>query len=112
MEPRYGYGDYPGSRRVNSVRESLAAARSEKAFSVSDKALSASLFGVQRVDVDDRDLTIGCIDGQTTDNTPHIVRLQRGLHGELNAIRKQKCFLCSPFYGRACRWAMLGEIKT
>ena len=34
------------------------------------------------------------------------------VHGELNAIRKQKCFLCSPFYGRACRWAMLGEIKT
>ena len=32
--------------------------------------------------------------------------------GELNAIRKQKCFLCSPFYGRACRWAMLGEIIT
>ena len=31
--------------------------------------------------------------------------------GELNAIRKQKCFLCSPFYGRACRWAMPGEIK-
>jgi len=23
--------------------------------------------------------------------------------GELNAIRKHKCFLCSPFYGRACR---------
>ena len=32
--------------------------------------------------------------------------------GELNAIRKQKCFLCSPFYGTACRWHMLGEIKT
>ena len=32
--------------------------------------------------------------------------------GELNAIRKQRCFLCSPFYGRACRWHMLGEIKT
>ncbi|KAJ1494120.1 hypothetical protein T484DRAFT_1927976 [Baffinella frigidus] len=31
--------------------------------------------------------------------------------GELNAIRKQKkCFLCSPFYGTACRWHMLGEI--
>ena len=28
--------------------------------------------------------------------------------GELNAIR----FIFSPFYGRACRWAMLGEIKT
>ena len=24
----------------------------------------------------------------------------------------QKCFLCSPFYGTACRWAMLGEIET
>jgi len=32
--------------------------------------------------------------------------------GELNAIRKHKCFLRSPFYGRACRWAMLGSIKT
>ena len=31
--------------------------------------------------------------------------------GELNAIRKHNCFLCSPFYGRACRWAMLGELK-
>jgi hypothetical protein len=30
---------------------------------------------------------------------------------ELNAIRKHKCFLRSPFYGRACRWAMLGELK-
>ena len=27
--------------------------------------------------------------------------------GKLNAIRKQKCFLCSPFYRGACRWAML-----
>ena len=32
--------------------------------------------------------------------------------GELNAIRKRKCFLCSPFYGRAYRWAMLGDIIT
>ena len=24
----------------------------------------------------------------------------------------EKEFICSPFYGRACRWAMLGEIKT
>ena len=31
--------------------------------------------------------------------------------GELNAIRKQKCFLCSPFYGRAYRWAMSCELK-
>ena len=31
--------------------------------------------------------------------------------GELNAIRKHNCFLCSPFHGRACRWAMLGELK-
>ena len=22
-----------------------------------------------------------------------------------------KCFLCSPFYGKACRWAKLGELK-
>ena len=21
-------------------------------------------------------------------------------------------FICNPFFGRACRWAMLGEIKT
>ena len=28
------------------------------------------------------------------------------------SIRKQKCFLCSPFYGRACRLAMSGDIKT
>ena len=31
--------------------------------------------------------------------------------GELNAIRKHKCFLCSPFYGKACRWAMLGDLQ-
>jgi len=31
--------------------------------------------------------------------------------GGLNAIRKHKCFLYSPFYGRACSWAMLGESK-
>ena len=31
--------------------------------------------------------------------------------GELNAIPKHKCFPCSPFYVRACRWAMLGELK-
>ena len=30
--------------------------------------------------------------------------------GEPNAIRKQKCFSSSPFYGRACRWAMLEKI--
>ena len=24
--------------------------------------------------------------------------------GELNAIREQKCFICSPFHGRACHW--------
>ena len=23
----------------------------------------------------------------------------------------QKCFICSPFHGRACRWAMLGASK-
>ena len=27
---------------------------------------------------------------------------------ELNAIQRHKCFLCSPFYERACRGAMLG----
>ena len=32
--------------------------------------------------------------------------------GELNAVRKHKCFLCSPFYGEACRWAMLGAFKS
>ena len=31
--------------------------------------------------------------------------------GELTAIQKHQCCLCSPFYGRACRWAMLGELK-
>ena len=31
--------------------------------------------------------------------------------GGLNAIRKHEYFLCSPFYGRACRWVMLGELK-
>ena len=31
--------------------------------------------------------------------------------GELNVIRRHKCFSCSPFYERACRWAMLGESK-
>ena len=31
--------------------------------------------------------------------------------GELNAIPKQKCFICSPFHGRACRWDMLGELN-
>ena len=30
---------------------------------------------------------------------------------ELDATRKHKCFLYSPFYGRACRWAMLGKFK-
>ena len=37
--------------------------------------------------------------------------LHEPLHGQLNAIRKYKCFLCNPFYGRACRRAMLGELK-
>ena len=27
-------------------------------------------------------------------------------------VRVPKCFFCSPFYGRACRWAMLGAITT
>ena len=26
--------------------------------------------------------------------------------------KELKCFLCSPFYGRACRWVMLGELKS
>jgi len=34
------------------------------------------------------------------------------IHLPLGAIRKQKCFICSPFYGTACRWAVLGELKT
>ena len=28
-----------------------------------------------------------------------------------SSVRKQKCFHCSPFYGRACRWAILGALK-
>ena len=31
---------------------------------------------------------------------------------QANAVRRHECFLCSPFYGRACRWARLGEIIT
>ena len=42
---------------------------------------------------------------------PHYLLYTRLCTGELNAIRKQKCFICSPFYGRACRLAMLGEFK-
>ena len=42
---------------------------------------------------------------------PDRVAVHEPMHGELNAIRKQKCFLCSPFYGTACRWAILGESK-
>ena len=38
--------------------------------------------------------------------------LRQPLHWQANAIRKQKCLFCSPFYGRACRWALLGEINT
>ena len=49
---------------------------------------------------------------QTPQQSHPLSPLHEPLHGELNAIRKQKCFLCSPFYGRACRWAVLGEIKT
>ena len=28
-----------------------------------------------------------------------------------NERKREKEFICSPFYGRACRWAMLGESK-
>ena len=49
---------------------------------------------------------------QTPQQSHPVSPLHEPLHGELNAIRKQKCFLCSRFYGRACRWAMLGEIIT
>ena len=48
---------------------------------------------------------------QTPQQSHPLSPLHEPLHGELNAIRKQKCFLCSPFYGRACRWAMVGELK-
>ena len=48
---------------------------------------------------------------QTPQQSHPLSPLHEPLHGELNAIRKQKCFLCSPLYGRACRWAMVGEIK-
>ena len=49
--------------------------------------------------------------------TPNRIRCSRcsSFNGvtkvELNAIRKHKCLLCSPFYGGACRWAMVGELK-
>ena len=47
-----------------------------------------------------------------TPTEPPFISLYTSLcTGELNAIRKHKCFLCSPFYGRACRRAMLGELK-
>ena len=38
--------------------------------------------------------------------------LHEPLHWRAKRDPKAKCILCSPFYGRACRWAMLGEIKT
>ena len=31
--------------------------------------------------------------------------------GEPNAIRKQKCFICSPFHVRARRWAISRQVK-
>ena len=43
--------------------------------------------------------------------TPRCYPLPTMSTGELNAIRKQRCFICRPFYGRACRWAMFGEFK-
>ena len=48
---------------------------------------------------------------QTPQQSHPLSPLHEPLHGELNAIGKQKCFLCSPFHGRACRWAMVGELK-
>ena len=48
---------------------------------------------------------------QTPQQSHPLSPLHEPLHGELKAIRKKKCFLCSPFHGRACRWAMLGELK-
>ena len=32
--------------------------------------------------------------------------------GELNAIRKHKCFLCSPFYVKGVSLGHVGRIKT
>ena len=32
--------------------------------------------------------------------------------GELNAIRKHKCFLCSPFYVKGVSLGYVGRIKT
>ena len=34
------------------------------------------------------------------------------LHWKANRDPRAECFLCSLFYGRACRWAMLGSVKT
>ena len=42
---------------------------------------------------------------------PQNLKDLKATEGELNAIRKHKCVLFSPFYGRTCRWAMLGELK-
>ena len=39
----------------------------------------------------------------------------KDLLGPVTRVKKKKKkvrVLCSPFYGRACRWAMLGELKT
>ena len=38
--------------------------------------------------------------------------LHEPLHWRAQRDPIAKCFLCSPFYRRACRWALLGEIKT
>ena len=49
---------------------------------------------------------------KSTQQSHPLSPLHEPLHGELNAIRKQKCSLCSPFYGRTSRWAMVGAFKT
>ena len=47
-----------------------------------------------------------------TPQQSHPVHLYTSLcTGKVNAIRKHKCLLCSPFYGRAFRWAILGELR-
>ena len=43
--------------------------------------------------------------------SPPLSPLHEPLYWRAKCDPKAYFFLCSPFYGRACRWAMLGESK-